>query len=107
MLSNDRSTDTKTQPRASSGPLGGVERLKNSTEDCGFDSRAIILDRDAYSLLLPRYANLNAARFANFTNRLLGIAHQIEEYLDKLVGVARHAWQISLWLEVYRYGITA
>ena len=41
-------------------------------------------------------ANLNAARLANFTNGLFGIADKIEEDLNELVGVAsdgRKTWE--------------
>src|SRR5258707_14904551 len=52
-------------------------------------------------------ANLNAARFTNFADGLLGVADEIQENLNQLIGVSDDRGQIGLRLKIDLNVVTA
>src|SRR5207249_11824624 len=100
VLANDRHANAQAQAGASAGTLGGVERIKQPRQRLGKNADAVVLYRERNVAADSPDAQLNAAALANFANGLLGIADQVQENLNKLIGIANYRRQVRLRLEI-------
>src|SRR5262249_2699925 len=88
VLANDRGADAKAEAGTATRALRRIKRIEEFRQRFGQNSDAVVLHGDGTVGPDAADANLNAARFADFANRVLGVADEIEEYLHELVGVA-------------------
>ena len=88
VLFNDGHANTEAETGAPAGPLGGEKRIEEASDGLGLDADAIVLDSDTNAAGQTIDANLDAAGLANFANGLFGVGDEIQENLNKLIGVA-------------------
>src|SRR5215472_1921688 len=101
MLANDGHADAQAEAGAAAGTLGGVERIEDAWQSFRADADAVVLKRDADAVAAAARANLQAAGFADFADGLFGVGDEVQENLDKLVGVADDAGKRSVGAEVH------
>ena len=99
VFTNDRGANAEAEAGAAAGAFGGVEGIEEFRKRFGEDADAVVLDGDGDVVADAADANLNAAGFADFANGVLGIADEIEEDLDELIGVADDGIGARLRLE--------
>src|SRR5580692_1134689 len=88
VLFNDGHADTEAVTCAAAGTLGGEQRIEETGDGFGLDANAIVLDGDANATGQAINMNLDAAGLADFANGLFGVGDEIQENLNKLIGVA-------------------
>jgi len=107
MLADDGHADAETQTGAAPGALGGEEGVENLGEDFRPDAGAVVLNGGENTRAFLAKANLDAAGRANFADGLFGVADQIEEHLDELVGIADGRGNTGSGMEVDLNGVAA
>jgi hypothetical protein len=88
VLADDGHADAEAEAGAAAGALGGEKRIENSGKHILGDTGAVIPNggKDAGGQLAE--ANVDVAGGMGFADGLLGVADEIQENLNELVGVA-------------------
>src|SRR6266849_3131805 len=100
MLPNDGHANTQTQARATTRPLGGVKGIEKFGKRLLRHAYAVILNGNRNVPADASDAYLDAPALAHFANGVFGIADQVQEDLNQLIGVANHGRQIRLRLKI-------
>src|ERR1700676_849636 len=101
VLANDGQADAETEAGAPAGALGGVKGIEKARDGIGTNANAVVLEGDGDARAYASKTNLDAARFTDFADGLLGVGDQIEKDLNELVGVGNDSWKIGLRTEIH------
>src|SRR5579862_4599372 len=101
MLADDRHANAEAEASATTGTLGGKKGIKKFRQHFRRDPDAIILNSGSDAIPRASETNLDAAGGPRFADGLLGIADEIEEDLNELIGVADDRGQTGDRLEFH------
>src|SRR4029077_6906071 len=85
---------------AAAGALGGEKRIEKFRQDFRRDSNPVVLHRGSNAISGTAETDLDAAGGSRFADGLLGVADEIQENLNELVGVADDGGQTGDGLEL-------
>ncbi len=100
-------TDAKTEAGAPAGTLGGEKRIEQFSQGFRLDASAVVLHVDEDAIASLAGTNLDVTAGANLSDGLFGVADQVEENLDQLVGIANNNGKIRNRKEIGLHTVAA
>src|ERR1700740_3389512 len=100
MLANNRHADAGAETCAAAGTLGGEEGIEKFGQHVGRNSDAIVLHRGSDPVPGAAETDLDAATGPGFADGLFGVADQVQENLNELIGVADDGGQTGNGLKL-------